>query len=146
MNSTPKSRQSTVKHEVKSRFSRFANNFCRKNTGFLVDFHLCKPPHGSRTQKFKTTVRCYTLTFTVGVKPLNMSRFEGSCQDAKTLRYLLRYYVTYYVITLPTTLLRYLLRCYVTYYVTPLPITLLRYLLRYYFTYYVTTLPTALQH
>ena len=40
MNFTRKSRQSTVKHEVKSKFRRFANNFCRKNTGFLVDFHF----------------------------------------------------------------------------------------------------------
>ena len=39
MNFTRKSRQSTVKHEVKSKFRRFANNFCRKNTGFSVDFH-----------------------------------------------------------------------------------------------------------
>ena len=121
MNFTRKSRQSTVKHEVKSKFRRFASNFCRKNTGFLVDFHffddkktkkhvyftvstrpkrrkhdkthgfeskksqirtdfrerasvanqnatnpgetsvkcakVCKPPHGSRTQKFRTNVR-----------------------------------------------------------------------------------------
>ena len=40
MNFTRKSRQSTVKHEVKSKFRRFANNFCRKNTGFSVDFHF----------------------------------------------------------------------------------------------------------
>jgi hypothetical protein len=40
MNFTRKSRQSTVKHEVKSKFRWFASNFCRKNTGFLVDFHF----------------------------------------------------------------------------------------------------------
>ena len=40
MNFTRKSRQSTVKHEETSKFRWFANNFCRKNTGFLVDFHF----------------------------------------------------------------------------------------------------------
>ena len=173
MNFTPKSRKSTVKHEVKSRFWRFANNFCRKNIGFSVDFHffdnkkdektrlfyrfrrqnLCKPPHGSRTQKFEATDRCYTLTLTIGVKPL---KCQGLNATAKTLRR----YVTYYVTTLPTTLLRYLLRYYATYYVTTLPPTLLRYpyyvttlpttllhyLLRYYAAYYFITLPTTLLH
>ena len=32
--------KSTVKHEVKSKFRRFADNFCRKNTGFLIDFQF----------------------------------------------------------------------------------------------------------
>ena len=40
MNFTRKSRQSTVKHEETSKFRWFANNFCRKNTGFSVDFHF----------------------------------------------------------------------------------------------------------
>jgi hypothetical protein len=40
MNFTLKSRQSTVKHEVESRFWRPPDNFCRKNTGFSVDFRF----------------------------------------------------------------------------------------------------------
>ena len=40
MNFTPKSRKSTVKHKVKSRFWRPPDNFCRKNTGFSVDFRF----------------------------------------------------------------------------------------------------------
>ena len=59
-------------------------------------------------------------------------------------RYLLRYYGTSYVTTLPITLRRYLLLYYATYYITTLPTTLLRYLLRYYTTCYVTTLPANL--
>ena len=40
MNLTRKSRKSTVKHEVKSKFRWFSSNFCRKNTGFSVDFQF----------------------------------------------------------------------------------------------------------
>ena len=96
----------------------------------------CKPPHGSRTQKFEATDRCYTLTLTIGVKPL---KCQGLNATAKTLRR----YVTYYVTTLPTTLLHYLLRYYAAYYFTTLPTTLLHYLLRYYANHYVTGLPTT---
>ena len=58
MNFTRKSRQSTVKHEETSKFRWFANNFCRKNTGFSIDFHFFDD---KRTKKH--------VYFTVSTRP-----------------------------------------------------------------------------
>ena len=110
MNFTRKSRQSTVKHEVKSKFRRFANNFCRKNTGFLVDFHffddkktkkhvyftvLTRPKrrehdktHGFESKKLE--IREVSVESPAGVTTFAATSGETSAKCAKVERHTLR--------------------------------------------------------
>ena len=110
MNFTRKSRQSTVKHEVKSKFRRFSSNFCRKNTGFSVDFHffddkktkkhvyftvLTRPKrrehdktHGFESKKLQ--IRTDSVESPSGVNQIAALSGETSVKCAKVERHTLR--------------------------------------------------------